>query len=80
MASLIPAVFVGGTQSAFVWKSSECDAAFCLRRITDKPSYNELQLMDGNFSAHCRHEHCGSPVIGLMIVLRTGWQPRLRTK
>jgi len=67
MATLIPAAFVEGSKNAFVWKCSECDCAFCLRRITDKPSFNELQIVNGNFSVHCRHEHPSSEVHGLPI-------------
>jgi hypothetical protein len=67
MATLIPVAFVEGTKSAFVWKCSECDFAISLSRVTDKPSFNELQVVNGSFSVHCRHEHPNSPVVGLMI-------------
>jgi hypothetical protein len=67
MATLIPAASVDGSNKPFVWKCSECDAAFALRRVTADPSLNELQIVNGNFSVHCRHEHPNSPVVGLMI-------------
>jgi len=67
MATLIPVAFVDGSDKPFVWKCSECDAAFALRRISADPSFNDLQIVNGNFSVHCRHEHPKSPVAGLMI-------------
>jgi hypothetical protein len=67
MATLIPAAFVEGTQQAFVWKCSECDAAFSLDRIIANPSLTQLQIVNAQFGVHCRHEHPQSPVAGLMI-------------
>jgi hypothetical protein len=67
MATLIPAACVDGSDKPFVWKCSECDAAFALRRVTAEPSYNELQIVNGNFDVHCRHEHPTSRAVGLMI-------------
>jgi|HubBroStandDraft_3_1064219.scaffolds.fasta_scaffold408886_1 hypothetical protein len=67
MATLIPFAFIEGTQSAFVWKCSECDTAFALRRIIANPSLTDLQIVNANFDVHCRHEHPQSPVSGLMI-------------
>jgi hypothetical protein len=67
MATLIPAAFVEGSKKPFVWKCSECDAAFALRRVTADPSFNELHIVNGQFDVHCRHEHPQSEVVGLMV-------------
>jgi hypothetical protein len=67
MATLIPVAFVDGNDKPFAWKCSECDAAFILRRVTAEPSFNELQIVNGNFSVHCHHEHPNSQAVGLMI-------------
>lgn len=67
MATLIPAAFVDGTTSSFVWKCSECDAAFALDRITTNPSLTQLQIVNANFGVHCRHEHPQSPAFGLSV-------------
>jgi hypothetical protein len=67
MATLIPAAFVDGTTSAFVWKCSECDAAFSLDRITTNPSLTQLQIVNAKFGVHCHHEHPQAPIVGLMI-------------
>lgn len=67
MATLTPIAFVGGTGSAFVWKCSECDAAFALERITARPSVTQFQIVNANFGVHCLHHHPQSSVVGLMI-------------
>jgi hypothetical protein len=68
MATLIPAAFVEGTDKAFAWKCSECDAAFSLDRITATPSATQLEIVNGRFSVHCHHEHPGSPAFGLKVL------------
>jgi hypothetical protein len=67
MATLTPVAFTDKTNVPFVWKCSECDAAFALDRITPKPSLTQLQIVNAHFGVHCKHEHPGSPITGLMI-------------
>jgi hypothetical protein len=67
MATLIEFAFAPDSDKAVVWKCSECDAAFCLDRITPSPSLNQLEIINAHFSVHCRHEHPKSPVYGLAV-------------
>jgi hypothetical protein len=67
MATLIAVAFVEATESPFVWKCSECNAAFSLDRITATPSVTQLEIVNGQFSVHCRHEHPDSPAFGLKV-------------
>lgn len=75
MPSLLPRLHFDETDDpkylklsqTILWQCSACDKLFWLGRLARMATIDELRRVDEEFRTHCKAEHAGTAIIGLVL-------------